>query len=512
MLLHFMLLSSITAWTQNLGRRRATTSISSTISQMPFEKETVAIIGGGIAGLSCANALQSSGKFLPTVFDTGRLRPGGRCASRLPQDRPSSKLGDRTISSNVQSSQRWSGNIVDHAAQILTVPADYTEFQKQVDLWEQQNIVAKFPKGVVNTISNPWNPKTKQYDKSKLRLIPIPTNQNDCENAMYFGVHGMQSIPTAMARDIHLEQDVWVSPSNGVQFINTSSGKQRWEIKAKGKVLGRFDKLVIAHNGKCADRLMSTTPAKDLHKLLQVNFAPFVGKDGGKKMTLNSLYSLTFVVPKDSLLSKALPQDQFTCGFVKNHPNLRFLSCNTRKFSSIPSSNLSTTNDQTEVWTLLSSAKFGKAFKGPQENLPDALVEQVTGSLLESLEESLILPRGTLTGLEDPSTPYDSHKNVNILDSQLQLWGAGVPVNTWVSKDPQSQGFLYDAEWGVGACGDWLLEPSLSGAWESGRRLAQCLITSDFESEVSSKRIGLEGIFVASKAVDSVGIGSLSNV
>ena len=55
----------------------------------PSKTETsVAVIGGGIAGLSCAQALSSSSKFDVTLYDTGRLRPGGRCSSRLPGDQP----------------------------------------------------------------------------------------------------------------------------------------------------------------------------------------------------------------------------------------------------------------------------------------------------------------------------------------------------------------------------------------------------------------------------------------
>jgi hypothetical protein len=151
-------------------------------------------------------------------------------------------------------------------------------------------------------------------------------------------------------------------------------------------------------------------------------------------------------------------------------------------------------HDDIEVWTALSSAKFGKRYKGAQENLSDDLIEQVTDLMLQSLEESLILPPKSL--------------GRSVLESRLQLWGAGVPLNTWVpdmnKEDEEARGFLYDSQYNVGACGDWLLESSVAGAWESGRRLAE-FIASDPESSV-----GLEGRFQASTAVDKVGIGSLS--
>jgi predicted NAD/FAD-dependent oxidoreductase len=438
---------------------RKSISISSSRLSM-VKKQTVAVIGGGIAGLSCAIALQTSGMYDPTVFDTGRLRPGGRCSSRLPGD--VQKTNDYKLLST---------SIIDHAAQVLTVPMGFPHFAKQVQQWEAQGIVKRFPRGTVCDIS-----------QDPFVLKSLNTNV-----PMYYGVNGMGDIPFTMSKAIdHLHQDVWVSPSNGVKYVRGDG--RNWKVQANGKSLGQFDKMVIAHNGKCADRLMSQTPATELHKLLQVNFAPEVPSWGGKKMTLNSIYSLTFAMHKNgSPLTQALAEDTFISGFVKNQANLRFLSCNTRKHPG---------RDDIEIWTVLSSANFAKKYKGPQENLPDTLVEEVTGLLLTSLEQSLNLQAGTLRGSMDE--PSGTGK---LLERRLQLWGAGVPLNTWKAND--KEGFLYDAEHGVGTCGDWLLDSSIAGAWESGRRLAEYMTLSP------STNVGLTGQFVASKAVGKVGIGSL---
>jgi predicted NAD/FAD-dependent oxidoreductase len=301
-------------------------SISSSSSRLSMvKKQTVAVIGGGISGLSCAIALQKSGKYDPTVFDTGRLRPGGRCSSRLPGDVPKTDDDYKLLSTS----------IVDHAAQLLTVPIGFPHFSKQVQEWEAQGIVKKFPPGTVCEIS-----------QDPFVLKPLNTNI-----PMYYGVNGMGDIPVAMSKAInHLHQDVWVSPSNGVKYVRGDSCN--WKVQANGKSLGQFDKMVIAHNGKCADRLMSQTPATELHKLLQVNFAPEVPSWGGNKMTLNSIYSLTFALHKNgSPLTQALAEHTFISGFVKNQPNLRFLSCNTRKHPG---------REDLEIWTVLSSAKFAK--------------------------------------------------------------------------------------------------------------------------------------------------------
>ena len=442
------------------------------------KKQTVAVIGGGIAGLSCATALQKSGKFIPTVFDTGRLRPGGRCSSRLPGD-PMKK--DHT---STQAYPLLSSHIIDHAAQIITVPKELTHFAKQVQDWEAQGIIQQFTPGTVcDVICSKGTP---------CRIVPLNSpNQNV---NMYYGVNGMGSIPWTMSKTgtFDVKQDVWVSPSNGVKYVQSGDDAAHWIVKGNGKLLGQFDNIVIAHNGKCADRLMSQTPATELHKLLQVNFSPEVPSWGGSKMTLNSIYSLTFAIHKNrSPLAQMLPEDTFTSGFIKNQPSLKFISCNTRKHAS-------GTNDDIEIWTLLSSAKFAKKYKGPQEDLPDDVVNKVTGLLLSSLEQALNLKEGILQG------PIDGPAGCGmILESRLQLWGAGVPLNTWKATS-EPHGFLYDAKFRVGTCGDWLLDPSIAGAWESGRRLAEYMSTS------KHMNVGLEGKFEVSKGVDTAGIGSLT--
>ena len=77
-------------------------------------------------------------------------------------------------------------------------------------------------------------------------------------------------------------------------------------------------------------------------------------------------------------------------------------------------------------------------------------------------------------------------------------------------------GFSYDSQYNVGACGDWLLESSIEGAWESGRRLAQWMMKVEKEKnlndDVNKWCVGLppNGSFYASSAVSKAGIGSFS--
>jgi predicted NAD/FAD-dependent oxidoreductase len=483
-------------------------------------KKTVAIIGGGIAGLSCAAHLSKSNTFEPIVFDTGRIRFGGRCSSRIPGDKAKNKNGNQDRILN-----RF---IIDHAAQILTVQDDHHEeygaFVAQVRQWEKNGIVKEFPSGsVVEILTSESSNNDQEDDNPSKPLIRSLNDDNDNDNdnvqstkggsnqklaKMYYGVNGMGSIASAIAYPpnsndnysdnddqpmFKVHQDVWISPSNGVKFIG-SQNMPKWTVQTNGKRFGTYDAVVIAHNGKCADRLMSRTPAKALHSLLRTNFNANVPAWGGKKMTLNSIYSLTIALKKETSPFAQVLKDDVISAFIKNEPKLRFLTCQTRKY--IPEKD----KDDIEVWTILSSATFAKKHKGPQENLPNETIEEVTNLMLESLGESLGLKKGLL------------HEGV-ILDSRLQLWGAAVPLNCyrWNNEDNEEKsrdlndGFVFDSEYAVGACGDWLLDPSILGAWESGRRLSEWFQKHENES------VGLppQGAFRVSKAAAGSGIGNV---
>ena len=461
--------------------------------------KNIGIIGGGIAGLSCASHLASYDYFTKiTVFDTGRLRPGGRCSSRYPKDESKQNHGPLT------------NTILDHAAQMITISksslssTNPTAFVQQLLEWEKEGIIKRYPNKSVYEIQ-------KKKNKNKKSSLFIKTlNANDSNRVMFYGTNGTGSIPMAIANQnkLDIQQDVWVSPSNGVKYIQNKSSSSIWKIKAKGKVLGEYQQIVIAHNGKCADRLMSRTPAKSLHSLLRTNFSPTVPNYGGKKMTLNSIYSLTFAIPTKTIQN--IPSS-YISGFIQNHPNLSFLSCATKKYPS------SSSDNNIQIWTLLSSSKFAKRYKAPQENLPDEIVKEVTYRMLQSLEESLELKNGTLAYLDPTKESFCT----SVLDSKLQLWGAAVPLNTWKSNDiinntPVEGGFLYDSQYNVGACGDWLLKSSIEGAWESGRRLAQWMMKVEQEKnqkdDFNKWCVGLppNGFFSASSAVSKAGIGSFS--
>jgi predicted NAD/FAD-dependent oxidoreductase len=217
-------------------------------------------------------------------------------------------------------------------------------------------------------------------------------------------------------------------------------------------------------------------------------------------MTLNSLYSLTICLPAavDSVLSQAMPKP-FVCRFVHNHKSLRFICNQSKKFDKQHKQ-----QQQYQVWTILSSATFAKKHKAPQEFLPGETIETVSTLLLQAVEESL--------GLAD--------KNLQsaVVERWLQLWGAALPLNVWgknmtetsAEQQPELMGLLHDGKFAVGACGDWLLEPSVAGAWTSGKLLADYMIHrhEQYPKRKNSKA-GLNGAFYLSESASQVGIGAI---
>jgi predicted NAD/FAD-dependent oxidoreductase len=460
-----------------------------TTSSAPWK---VAIIGGGIAGLSCAQVL-SKAQFAVTVYDTGRLRVGGRCASRRPHDAPKSKDDAQFHYLNQC--------ILDHAVQMITLDHNRMDdgFSEQIELWLKQDIIREFPLESLFTVT-----------KSSTSARFVSLNHQNSSLRFLFGTNGMASLPEAMVRDaagaFDIRSDTWVSPAKGVRYC-TKTGQ--WFVKSADSRAVReepYDLLVIAHNGKCADRLLSQTPAVHVHRLLRVQFAPtaMVARRGdpasvptsraSNKMTLNSIYSLTIAIQgslsdlqaldSSGANSAGLPPT-LIAGPVQNSPSISFVSSPSRKFAK----KLQDDHGRpVEIWTILSTGVFGQQYKAAQEFLTPDTISTVSDLLVSELERVFGCSSGS----------------VAVLERRLQLWGAAVPVNTY-----QGPGFLYDGDYAVGVCGDWLVESSVAGAWRSGRRLANHLVqmrtTRSFVNDVGLDR----GTFVVSPLAEQQAIAAM---
>ena len=222
------------------------------VSAMAPPVRHVGVVGGGIAGLSCASRLQELGLAV-TLYDTGKRGPGGRASSRL-----------------------WRSQVADHAAQFAEARTEL--FQQHMDELMHEGKVRRLASGALCNLVAPGVVEPLADD--------VPR---------FVGVGGMGAIADAAVGYLDdVRRDVWVSPNNGIR----QGGNGQWLVRESKSVERPFDAIVIAHNGKCAERLTSRVAARTTHMLLRTRFAAKVGGGGGGggRMTLNSMYSLLFEV------------------------------------------------------------------------------------------------------------------------------------------------------------------------------------------------------------------------
>ncbi|GKV12458.1 hypothetical protein SLEP1_g23599 [Rubroshorea leprosula] len=342
----------------------------------------VGIIGGGMAGLLCALSLEKRG-VRSTVFDTGMHGLGGR-------------MGTRVIDPQQL--------VFDHAAQFFTVSD--SKFAKLVDGWLEKGLIQQW-KGVVGVLE--MGGQFTQLPSSLPRFI---------------GVDGMRPLADSLISQTSLVDVVrpcWISklePFNGM-----------WHLSENGKPRGQFDVIVIAHNGKCANRLLASSGL------------PLVARQM-KRLELSSIWALLAAFEDPLPLRDGAVT--FEGAFVKGFDSVSWMANNTMKL-------LGSRSNGAHCWTFFSTAAYGKRNKVPQENIPTATAEKVKASMLQGVEAALGLSKGSL-----PKPVY----------TRVQLWGAALPTNT------PGIPCIFDPHGRAGICGDWLLGSNLESAALSGMALA----------------------------------------
>ncbi|XP_074331307.1 uncharacterized protein LOC141668354 isoform X1 [Apium graveolens] len=344
----------------------------------------VAIIGGGMSGLLCALFLEKRG-VRSTVFDTGVHGLGGRMGTRIIDPHPL---------------------IFDHAAQFFT--ASDPVFAEIVRDWSLKGLVQE------------WQGSIGELQLGG-QFTPLPSSP-----PKYVGVNGMRPLADSILSQtcmVDVVRPSWISklePFNGM-----------WHLSENGKPRGQFDAIVIAHNGKCANRLLSASGL------------PLIARQM-KRLELSSIWALLAAfddplpVPVDSSGSP------FEGAFVKGIDSVSWMADNTRKL-------LKPKGAGPHCWTFFSTAAFGKRNKVPQENIPTVTAERVKETMLEGVEAVLGLSKSSL------QRPFYT---------RVQLWGAALPTNT------PGIPCIFDSEGRAGICGDWLLGSSLEAAALSGIALA----------------------------------------
>ncbi|WVZ91115.1 hypothetical protein U9M48_037328 [Paspalum notatum var. saurae] len=346
---------------------------------------TVAVIGGGASGLSCASSLAARG-VRSVVFDTGMHGLGGRMATRFVDG------GDQLV--------------FDHAAQFFT--ASDERFQRLVDEWLHRGLIRE------------WNGLIGELEAGG-HFRPIPSSA-----PRYIGVNGMRSLADAMLPEtdmIKVVRPCWISklePFNGL-----------WRLFENEKPRGEYDAIVIAHNGKCANRLLSTSGLPLLTKQM-------------KRLELSSVWALLAAFEDPLPIPNNDSHEAFEGAFVRDVDTLSWMGNNTRKL-------FPTKTETSECWTFFSTAAYGKRNKVPQENIPKVTAEKVKEDMLGGVEHALGLSKGSL---QQP------------IYTRVQLWGAALPMNT------PGVSCIFDPLGRAGICGDWLSGSSIEAAVLSGMSLA----------------------------------------
>lgn len=176
----------------------------------------VAIVGAGIAGLSCAQVLHDH-HWHVTVFDKGRA-PGGRASTRR------------------------NALAFDHGAQYFTVTDD--EFAETVASWRQRGVVAA------------WQARVVAIDRVGVLSASSPRQR-------LVGVPDMDAIAAHMARGLDVRCGVTVAPPRRDQ--------RRWTLAdVEGHALGFFDALVVTAPPAQSAALLEGHPLADVIALAEM--------------------------------------------------------------------------------------------------------------------------------------------------------------------------------------------------------------------------------------------------
>jgi len=269
----------------------------------------------------------------------------------------------------------------------------------------------------------------------------------------YVGSNGMMIIPDVLSKGLNIRRPCWVS--------NLCNLKGKWKLMSYKEDLGEFDIVIIAHNGKCADRLISTSNSTNcslqkIHERLKVSFGPTLPRhDVMRKMQLSSLFVGNFLFKKGIIpnFGDALIIDN---KFSKNP--LSWICCTSRKIGQ--------NHELYESYTVISTREYASNNKVPQENIPIAKELEVKSVLLRGFESALGLQ---LNSIKNP---------INYL---IQLWGAGIPLNKYTSA------YVYDSKSNIGICGEWMNSseytdgPNIETAFMSGFKLANSLVNIEIK-------------------------------
>ena len=320
----------------------------------------IAVIGAGIAGLSCASMLKRANVRV-SLFDKSK-GPAGRMSTRR--------------------GESWE---CDHGAQYFT--ARDPDFRAEVARWERAGVAAV------------WQPRIKVFDGKLLA-------DREASVDRFVGVPRMTT-PARMIAD-----GFDVSYQTTIQALERAADGWSLHSAARGWLSDCFDAVVLA------------LPAPQSAPLLATTAADFAAIARSARMRGAWAMMLRYASPVD------LP---FDAVFV-NHDPLRWVARNSSKPG----------RSGEETWLLHASAQWSEAHIEDQSDTVAALMLDAFAQL----------------GAPPPET-WTAHR-----------W-------RYADSDPALDlGCVWDAQQGIGLCGDWLNGGKVEGAWLSGRALAKRIVES----------------------------------
>lgn len=324
-------------------------------------KAPVALIGAGLAGLSCASALQQAGLAVH-LFDKSR-GPAGRMSTRRGED--------------------WA---CDHGAQYFT--ARDPLFRAELARWQAAGVAA------------PWTPRLQV-------LGGLGQHHPDASIERFVGQPQMTAPARWLAEQLPLDLATTVSA-----LRRDSTGSWQLQTAEQGWLAQSFSAVLLA------------LPAPQAAPLLAPHAAPLAELCGQVRMRGCWALMLQYVTA---------PELPFEAAFVNSGP-LRWIARNSSKPG----------RSGAETWLLHAEAEWSETHL---EHAP----EQVAALMLQAFSE------------QGGPAPH--------------RWSA----HRWRYADsaPALQaGCAWQADVGLGLCGDWLHGGKVEGAWLSGHKLAQSLLRS----------------------------------
>ena len=414
----------------------------------------IAIIGGGVSGLACAQRLAAESESSIdsiVVFDTGNRTCGGRISSRM---------------------DKKNGYEFDHAAQYFSVKDNKTEFAEYCrEATKRGELYAIDDLSRYGILMREEDGEEQQYVFRRFEDELVRYASKDGFRA--FIKHLEESVlDVASDRKNRIERPQWVGSmqktnSNTWLLANTQDRSRK-----NYRELGEYDFVVIAHNGKCAFNLMKTAVNNNAEKknespkilsALKASFGIKTREALYKKreLVLSSIWSANVAIGNldEDTMQKL---DAFDGAHVIENESLAYIGNNTLK-----KKKKDEMNSIREI-TLLSTPVYGKRNKCPQEAIPAAFADKVQLDLVTELGKILGIAPNVLSN--------------NVVFSKMQLWGAANGLTVANNE------YLFDANASVGVCGDWLTtddqSPSVETAMRSGWRLAEALLHKSTENQL----------------------------